>query len=123
MEEEVKIEKTDRELIEERIAELEKNIKENRHTGKSYRKASECIDQLLSLPIGSQVLLSEENEKDNSSLIKIFVDRMRHDFSDINFKLQYPKPGITYAVRMSETYQETAKKRLDGWKKKLNEMK
>jgi len=47
---------------------------------------------------------------------------MRRDFPDTAFRITYPAPGVAIVTRTTETYQETAKKRLEQWKKKLAEM-
>ena len=118
---------TDKEMIQSRIDELEDNIKKGRKTGKTYRAINAAIEELFTKPIGSQIhLIDDEYTAKNPALLKQFANkfaqRMQRDFPDTYFKITYPAPGIAIAVRTSETYQEVAKKRLEQWKQKLEEM-
>ena len=118
--------RTDKELVQERINELEQHIAEGRTTGKTYRAINKAIEELLSSPIGSQIHLVDTNTDTDMNALRTFANqfalRMRRDFPEINFRINYPARGVAIATRMSETYQETAKKRLEQWKKKLAEM-
>lgn len=120
------IKKTDKELIQERIKELEKVIAGGRQTGKTYRAINTAIEELFNKPIGSQIaLVDTDTDKDNKKLHEfadLFAKRMQRDFPGIYFRILYPKPNVAIAIRTSETYQETAKKRLEQWKKKLEGM-
>lgn len=118
--------KTDKELVQERINELEHNIACGRQTGKTYRAINAAIEELFSKPIGSQIVLvdagTDKNDAELRSFTKLFAERMRRDFPNTFFKISYPAPHTAIAIRLTETYQETAKKRLEQWKKKLTEM-
>lgn len=117
---------TDKELVQQRIDELQTHIMEGRQTGKTYRAINNCIEELFSKPIGSKIYLIDNPESTNNDELKSFVNqfakRMQRDFPDTIFKIQYPAPGTAIATRVSETYTETANKRLKQWKKKLEEM-
>jgi hypothetical protein len=120
------IKKTDKELIQERIKELETAIAGGRQTGKTYRAINTAIEELFNKPIGSQIaLVDTDTDKDNKKLHEfadLFAKRMQRDFPGTYFRIVYPKPHTAIAIRTSETYQETAKKRLEQWKKKLEGM-
>ena len=117
---------TDKELIQERIQELENNIKTRKQSGKTYRSINRCIDELFNKPIGDKTTLRDENDFVNESELRefcnLFSARMRRDFPDTYFKITYPSPKVAFVVRKTETYKETAEKRLEQWKKKLNEI-
>ena len=118
--------KTEKELIQDRINELEYNIHIGRRSGKTYRAINRIIDELFNKPIGTKIALVDavpfDGEQSLHLFAKQFSDRMRRDFPETHFKITYPQPGLAVAVRLSETYQETAKKRLAQWKNKLNEL-
>ena len=117
---------TDQELIQQRIDEIQGHLNEGRQTGKTYRAINNCIEELFNKPIGSQIhLIDNPPSKDVDELKEFaskFAKRMQRDFPDVNFKIQYPAPGIVIATRTTETYTETANKRIKQWKKKLEEM-
>lgn len=117
---------TDKELVQQRIDELTEHISEGRSTGKTYRAINKCIEDFFNKPIGSQIHLIDNPESKNNDELKKFADlfakRLQRDFPEVIFKIQYPAPGIVIVTRLSETYQETARKRLSQWKKKLEEM-
>lgn len=115
---------SDKELIQQRIDELETNIASGKSSGKTYRLVNQIIDNLFSFPIGSQIALVDHDNSENSrfSLKEMFTSRMAHDFPDTNFKIVYPAPGVVYVVRTTPTYQELAKDKLNKWKEKLKEM-
>lgn len=113
-----------KQLIQDRINELEINIAGGKQTGKTYKAINNIIDELFTKPLGSQIYLVD-NPKDPDRIkdfANLFAARMRHDFPDTYFKISYPAPGTAIVVRTSETYQELTKKRLEQWKKKLEEM-
>ena len=117
---------SDKELIQERISELEHNIEIGKQSGKTYKAINRIIEELFTQPIGSQIALVDNPKSENNDALKSFVSifskRMLADFPDVDFKVQYPSPGVAVVVRTSETYQEIAKKRLNQWKDKLKEM-
>jgi len=120
------IKKTDKELVQERIKELEEAIAGGRSTGKTYRAINAAIEELFNKPIGSQIALVDTKTDTNDAALHEFADlfakRMQRDFPGTYFRIVYPKPHTAIAIRTSETYQETAKKRLEQWKKKLEGM-
>ena len=120
------IKKTDKELVQERIKELETAIVGGRQTGKTYRAVNNAIEELFNRPKGSQIALVDTNtDKDNNALhdfVDLFSKRMQRDFPGTYFRIIYPKPNTAIVIRTSDTYQETAKKRLEQWKKKLEGM-
>lgn len=120
------ITKTDKELVQERIAELEANIKAGRNTGKTYRVINKIIDDFFNKPIGTKIALVDGKPTNDSIVLQKFilklVARLKSDFPDMNFKITYEGPGVAFIERTTETYQETAKKRLEQWKVKLAEL-
>ena len=115
---------SDKELVQQRIDELEAAISAGRSSGRTYRLVSKIIDELFTLPMGSQIQLidHEGNEDSQIKLKDMLTSRMTHDFPDTVFKIVYPMPNVSYVVRMTPTYQERAKENLKRWKKKLEEM-
>ena len=117
---------TDKELVQQRIDELEQNIRENRKSGRTYRAVNKCIDELFNKPKGSMIHLIDDDPHKDATALRYFANefakRMQRDFPDISFKVTYPEPGVAIAVRYTDTYQETARKRVEQWKKKLTEM-
>ena len=116
-----------KELIQNRINELELYISSGRLTGKTYRAINKCIDEFFNLPIGSEISLIDNPKNESPESVNTFADkfikRLRNDFPDVKFKIKYPKPGVAIVIRLSETYQELAKKRIEQWKNKLSEIK
>ena len=50
---------TDKELIQQRIDELQEKINSAHQTGKTYRAINNIIDELFNNPIGTQVRLTD----------------------------------------------------------------
>jgi len=121
------ITKTDAELIQERIDSLRESISSNRQTGKTYRAINNIIDSFFNYPIGTNINLVEEGEPKDyetvSKFVQAFSDRVRRDFPNINFRINYPAPGVATVTRLTKTYQEIAQKRLAQWEEKLKEAK
>jgi hypothetical protein len=112
---------SDKELIQQRIDELEENIKNGHQTGKTYRVINKIIDDLFNMPIGTQIDVNDEKD-DVKELVNKLSLRLIRDFPETDFKIVYPAPGVVKIIRLSETYQEIAKKRLKQWQNKLKEM-
>jgi len=116
----------DKELIQQRIDELENSIRSSRQTGKTYRAINKVIDDLFNNPAGTQIDLIDTNTESDTNALKEFISkvsqRLVRDFPDTDFKIIYPMPGVAKIIRLSETYQEIARKRLKQWKDKLKEM-
>jgi len=114
---------TDKELIQQRIDELQEKINSAHQTGKTYRAINKIIDELFNNPIGTQVRLTDIDGNNDPDSLREFVNkfamRMTRDFPETFFKVTYPAPSVAIAIRLTETYQEVAKKRLAQWKEKL----
>ena len=123
---ETQITKSDKELIQERINDLKEGISSQRSTGKTYRKINSIIEDLFNNPIGHKIILSDTSPANDFNDLKKFIDkftkRMKNDFSDINYRITYSGNNQAFVERRTETYQETAKKRLEQWENKLKEM-
>lgn len=110
---------TDRELIEERIKEIETNIAEHKHSGRSTRIVSEAIELMMSKPLGIQIPLKDHDGGNIRKLAQMFATRMGVENPEIDYKIIYPQPGMAYVERKSKTYVEQAQEVLAKWKEKL----
>lgn len=64
---------TDKELIQQRIDELQEKINSAHQTGKTYRAINNIIDELFN-PIGTQVrLIDIDGNNDSDSLREFFL--------------------------------------------------
>ena len=64
---------TDKELIQQRIDELQEKINSAHQTGKTYRAINDIIDELFN-PIGTQVRLTDiDGNNDSDSLTEFFL--------------------------------------------------
>ena len=116
---------TNKELIQQQIDELNRNLMIGRATGKTYRAINRCIEEFFNNPIGTKICLVDDPVSDKQyatyHFVQLFKKRMSNDFPDAEYKISYPKAGIAIVERISETYTEIAKKRIEQWKKKLEE--
>ena len=65
---------TDKELIQQRIDELQEKINSAHQTGKTYRAINNIIDELFNNPIGTQVRLTDiDGNNDYDSLTEFFL--------------------------------------------------
>lgn len=113
---------TDRELIQERINEIESNLAAHKHSGRSTRIVSEAIDLMMSKPIGTQIPLEDHEGGNIRKLAQMFSTRMGVENPEIDYKIIYPHPGIAYVERKSKNYEEQAREVLAKWKDKLDKL-
>jgi len=113
---------TDRELIEERIKEIETNLAAHRHSGRSTRIVSEAIDLMMSKPVGTQIPLKDHEGGNIRQLAQMFATRMGVENPEIDYKIIYPQPGMAYVERKTKNYAEQAEEVLKKWRDKLSQM-
>lgn len=110
---------TDKELIQQEIDKIQGYIEANRYTGRTYRIANEIIDKFFNEPIGTIITMVDHS--DNNVLANMVVDRIKHDFPNIKFRLECKNNKIYTIVRCTPTFKESAYEHIEGWKKRMED--
>lgn len=111
-----------KESIQQKINEIEISLRDNKHTGRTYKLVSKYIDEFFSKPLGTEIYMTDHDGGNIDSLIEMFKNRMKNDFPSVSYKLNYLPGGKAIVIRISKNFKEKARENLSLWKEKINEI-
>lgn len=114
---------TDKELIQNKINELNHYIEIGYHTGRTYKLASKYIADLFSIPVNTYIELIDHVGGDNKELKDLVVKRLKSDFPNFKYHIYSPIQGHYMIKRESKNFTELAQEEIKKWKNLLNKFK